>query len=92
MKFTSIWFPGYPMTFREKIERTKDLWSMCMVDWLPKRASYWITMRMIGKATMTSENVPATSLDNVLTNLGNVREGKPLEAFSWSEKTLKVVE
>lgn len=89
MHFMSIWFPGYPMSLRERIDRTLDLWAMCMVDWLPKRASYWITMRMIGKATMTSQNVPATSLDNVLTNLGNVREGKPLEQFKWDESMLE---
>jgi hypothetical protein len=88
MRFTHIWFRwvrGYPMPLKEKIERTKDLWSMCMADWLPRRASYWIAMRQIGKATMTSQNVPATSLDNVLRNLGNVKDGKPLEQFVWHE-------
>lgn len=85
MHFTSIWFPGYPMSLKEKINRTIDLWSMCAADWLPKRVVYWITMRQIGKATMTSQNVPATSLDNVLTNLGNVREDKPLEQFKWTQ-------
>jgi hypothetical protein len=89
MKFTTIWFRwvrGYPLPFSEKIQRTKDLWAMCMSDWLPKRASYWITIRQIGKATMTSQNVPATSLDNVLTNLGNIRDGKPLEQFEWTSE------
>ena len=85
MKFTSIWFPGYPMSLKEKINRTLDLWAMCVPDWLPKRLSYWIALRMIGKATITSQNVPATSLDNVLRNLGHIREGKPLEAFQWHE-------
>lgn len=83
MHFTSIWFPGYPMSLKEKIERTKDLWSMCVDDILPKRVRYWVAMREIGKATMTSQNVPATSLDNVLRNLGNLREEKPLEQFKW---------
>jgi hypothetical protein len=81
----SIWFPGYPMALKEKIDRTLDLWAMCMDDWLPKRASYWIAMRQIGRATMTSQNVPATSLDNVLENLGNIREGRPLKQFKWIE-------
>ena len=83
MRFTSIWFPGYKMSLREKIDRTKDLWAMCLVDILPKRATYWIAMRMIGKATSTSQNIPATSLDNVLDNLGRIRDGKPLVAFQW---------
>jgi hypothetical protein len=89
MRFTTIWFRwvrGFPLPMREKIERTKDLWSMNVDDILPKRVRYWIAMREIGKATMTSQNVPATSLDNVLTNLGNVKDGKPLEQFKWTEK------
>lgn len=84
MKFTTIWsLPGLPL--KERIDRTKDLWSMNMADYLPKRVVYWITMRQIGKATMTSQNVPATSLDNVLQNLGNVKDGKPLIQFQWTE-------
>jgi hypothetical protein len=85
MKFTSIWFPGYPMALKEKVSRTLDLWSMILADILPKRVVYWITMRQIGKATMTSQNVPATSLDNVLQNLLNIREELPLEPFLWHE-------
>lgn len=42
-------------------------------------------MVQIGKATMTSQNVPATSLDNVLENLGNVKNGTPLKQFEWHE-------
>lgn len=84
MRFTTIWsLPELPI--KERIDRTLDLWSMNLADILPSRVTYWITMRQIGKATMTSQNVPATSLDNVLTNLGNVREGKPLEQFKWAE-------
>lgn len=89
MRFTSIWFPGYPMALREKIERTKDLWAMRMDDILPKRVRYWVAMREIGKATMKSEHVPATTLDNVLRNLGNVKDGKPLIPFKFDlEKTV----
>jgi hypothetical protein len=83
MRFTTIWDFTMPMALRERINRTLDLWAMCMADWLPKRAVYWITMRQLGRATMTSQNVPATSLDNVLTNLGNIKNGKPLEQFEW---------
>lgn len=85
MRFRSIWFPGYPMAFKEKVNRTLDLWSMKLADILPKRAVFWITMRQIGKATMTSQNVPATSLDNVLQNLQNIWEGEPLVPFLWHE-------
>lgn len=91
MKFTTIWtLRGLPL--RERINRTLDLWAMCTADWLPKRVTYWITIRQIAKATMTSQNVPATSLDNVLQNLGNVREGKPLEQFKWDESKLRAVQ
>jgi hypothetical protein len=55
-------------------------------DILPKRVRYWIAMREIGKATMTSQNVPATSLDNVLDNLGNLKDGKPLVQFKWTKE------
>lgn len=88
MRFTHIWFRwvrGYPMPLKEKIDRTKDLWSMNLYDILPKRAQYWVAMRAIGHATKTSQNVPATSLDNVLQNLLNIREGKPLQQFKWHE-------
>jgi hypothetical protein len=85
MRFITIWsFPGVPL--RERIERTKDLWSMCVDNILPKRVRYWVTIREIAKATMTSQNVPATSLDNILDNLGNLKDGKPLEQFKWTEK------
>lgn len=85
MRFWSIWRPGYPMALSEKIERTKDWAAMEFHDLLPKRARYWIAMVQIGKATMTSQNVPATSLDNVLENLGRVKDGKPLKQFQWHE-------
>jgi hypothetical protein len=88
MRFKSIWFPGYPMALKEKIERTKDLWSMNVYDILPKRVRYWVALQAIGKATMTSQNVPATSLDNVLDNLGRIKDGKPLVQFKWDESML----
>lgn len=84
MKFTTIWsLRG--MALKERISRTLDLWSMSLADILPKRVVFWITLRQIGKATMTSQNVLATSLDNVLQNLQNIREDKPLEQFRWSK-------
>lgn len=89
MRFTTIWsLPGLPL--HERIDRTKDLWSMNLADILPKRVVYWIAMRQIGHATKTSQNVPATSLDNVLENLHNIRHGKPLVQFKWTEKKNRV--
>lgn len=88
MRFTSIWFPGYPMALKEKIDRTKDLWSMNVDSILPKRVRYWVALREIAKATTTSQNIPATTLDNILTNLGNVKDGNPLEQFEWDESML----
>lgn len=85
MKFTTIWsLRGLPL--KERIDRTLDCWSLSLEGILPKRVVYWIAMRQIGRATMTSQNVPATSLDNVLRNLLNIKNGKPLERFEWSEK------
>lgn len=84
MRFTTIWtLPGLPL--RERINRTLDLLCLILADILPKRLVYWIAFRQIGRATKTSQNVPATSLDNLLRNIGNVREGKPLEQFEWHE-------
>lgn len=85
MRFKTIWtLPGLPL--RERIDRTLDCSSMTLADILPKRTAYWIAMVQIGKATRTSQNMPATSLDNVLTNLENVKDGKSLVAFEWLEK------
>jgi hypothetical protein len=86
MRFWSIWDFSYPMALKERLRRTVEWFWLTIPDFMPKGLRYWTAMREIGKATMTSQNVPATSLDNVLTNLGNVREGKPLEQFKWEEK------
>jgi len=84
MRFTTIWsLPGLPL--KERIDRTKDLWSMNVYDILPKRVRYWVALRGIGYATKTSQNIPATSLDNVLDNLGRIKDGKPLIQFEWTE-------
>lgn len=78
MKFTTIWsLPGLPL--KERVNRTLDCWSLNIANALPKRLAYWITMSQIGKATMKSKNVPATPLDDVLRNLGNIRAGKPVK-------------
>lgn len=80
MKFTTIWsLPGLPL--KERIDRTLDLWSMNVADILPKRVAYWVALRQIGKATMKSPHVPATPLDDVLRNLGRIREGKEVERW-----------
>lgn len=84
MRFWTIWtLRG--LTLKERIHRTLEWLCLAIADLLPKRLAYWVALRQIGKATMKSENVPATSLDNVLRNLGNVRDGKPLEVFVWHE-------
>lgn len=78
MKFTTIWsLPG--LSLKERVNRTLDCWSLNIADILPKRLAYWITMRQIGKATMKSKNVPATPLDDILRNLENIREGRPVK-------------
>lgn len=82
MRFWTIWtLRGLPL--KERIQRTLDWLCLEIADLLPKRLVYWIALRQIGKATMKSEHVPATTLDNVLRNLGNIRENKPLEVFEF---------
>lgn len=84
MKFTTIWsLPGLPL--KERIDRTLDWACMEIADLLPKRASYWIALMQISKATMKSPHVPATPLDDVLRNLGRIREGKDVEAWDAPE-------
>lgn len=67
MHFSTIWTSGYPL--KEKIARTRD-WAASEVGArLPLRVRYWVTLQMMGKATMTSPNVQATPLDEILRNL-----------------------
>jgi hypothetical protein len=86
MRFTTIWsLPGLPL--KERIDRTLDLWSLNLADFLPRRVAYWVAMRQIGRATMKSPHVPATPLDDVLENLHRIRHGKEVEAWIPPHKT-----
>lgn len=70
MKFWTIWtLPA--MTFAERLRRTRDWLAMEVGARLPLRVRYWVTMTEIGRATMTSPNIPATPLDEVLKNLNH---------------------
>lgn len=68
MKLTTIWtIPAMPLT--ERLRRTRDWAAQEFAARLPKRIKYFVTLQQIGKATMTSPNVPATPLDEILRNL-----------------------
>lgn len=68
MRFLTIWtIPA--MTLPERLRRTRDWAAMKIASRLPKRVRYWTALQEIGKATMHSPEVPATTLDQVLRNL-----------------------
>lgn len=69
MRFRTIWDPRLNFSLRERLDRTKDNLSLTVAGMLPRRLRYWVTIREVGRATMTSSNVPATPLCEVLSNL-----------------------
>lgn len=68
MKLRTIWtIPA--MTTAERLRRSRDWAASATAARLPKRVRYWVTLQEIGKATMTSRDVPATPLSDILQNL-----------------------
>lgn len=68
MRFRTIWsLPGLPL--KERLSRSRDEANIVLARLLPQRLRYWVTMSEIGKATMDSPHVPATTVDTVLSNL-----------------------
>lgn len=68
MRLRLIWtMPA--MTMTERFRRTRDWAALAVASKLPLRLRYWVTLQEIGRATMKSENVPATPLDEVLRGL-----------------------
>lgn len=68
MLLRTIWtLPTLPLS--ERLRRTRDWSAQQVAAALPLRVRYWVTLAEIGKATMSSENVPATPLDEILHNL-----------------------
>lgn len=57
------------MTILEKLRRTRDWGAMKIAANLPVRIRFWTTILEVGHATAKSENVPATTLDEILNNL-----------------------
>ena len=75
MRFFTIWsIPSMPI--RERLNRTLDWLFITLSMWLPKKLRYWVTMLEIGKATADSPNVPATTLDTILRNLGGGKDDR----------------
>ena len=68
MRFWTIWtLPA--MSTGERLRRTRDWAAMTIASHLPLRIRYWVTMQEIGKATMTSPDVPATKLDWIMEHM-----------------------
>lgn len=68
MRLKTIWtMPA--MSFVERLRRTREWSAMKSVRFVPLRVRYWVTMCEIAKATNSSPNIPATSLDDILRNL-----------------------
>lgn len=72
MRLRTIW--SIPMEFTERLRRTRDWAAMTFASKLPLRIRYWCTLQEIGRATMTSPNIPATPLDEVLQGLAKPKE------------------
>jgi hypothetical protein len=68
VRFTTIWtIPAMSLT--ERLRRTRDWAAQEFAARLPKRIKYFVTLQQIGRATMTSPNIPATPLEDILRNL-----------------------
>ena len=68
MRLRTIWsMPA--MTLAERLRRTREWAAMEVAAHLPLRVKYWATMQGIGKATINSPDVPATTLADILRNL-----------------------
>jgi hypothetical protein len=68
MRLTTIWsLQG--MSLAERLRRTRECGAMGIARHLPLRIRYWTAMQEISRATMTSPNIPATPLDEILKNL-----------------------
>lgn len=69
MRFTTIWDLTFPLPLKERLKRTRDWAALEVALKLPLRVKYWCAINMIGRATMKSPNVPASTVDYVLDNL-----------------------
>lgn len=68
MRLRTIWtLPACTLT--ERLRRTRDWAAQEFGARLPVRVRYWVAMQAIGKATMTSPDVPATPLQDIIHNL-----------------------
>lgn len=68
MRFRTIWSIR-AMSLPERLRRTRDWAAMEIAARLPLRIRYWVTIHELAKATYTSSDVPATSLEEILKNL-----------------------
>jgi hypothetical protein len=68
MKLRTIWTLR-AMSFRERVERTREWMAMFVAARLPLRVRYWATIIEVGEATKNSTNVPATPLHEIMSNL-----------------------
>jgi hypothetical protein len=87
MRMSTIWDPSFPMDFKERLNRTRELAELVIADHFPKRLAFRIAYSQIGKATMKSAHVPATPLDVVLENIHRIREGLPVKEWKPDHDT-----
>lgn len=68
MRLRTIWtLPG--ASLREKTDRTGEWLYGKIANKIPQRVKYWVVIQELAKATRTSENVPATPLEEILNHL-----------------------
>jgi len=68
MKLKTIW-TLQSMPTMERLRRTREWATIEVARRLPQKLKYWVTMQELAKATRNSHNIPATPLDEVLSNL-----------------------
>lgn len=68
MRLRTIWtMPA--ASLRERLLRTREWAAMGIAARLPLRIRYWVTILEVGAATVNSENVPSTTLNEIMQNL-----------------------
>jgi hypothetical protein len=68
MRLLTIWtIPA--CSFQERLSRTRDWAAMKIGSHLPQRVKFWVTIQELGHATATSQEVPATTLTEILAGL-----------------------
>ena len=68
MKISTVWSTTN-MELKERLVRTRDELCNRIGFFIPLRVRYFVTINMLCKATIFSDNVPATTLEYILEHL-----------------------